>query len=840
MNRPLLILYLEDNPRDAELVRDNLRQASVACELRVACDRAEYEAALVQTRFDLIFSDYRLPNYDGMAALALARERQPEVPFILISGTLGEEMSVDCMSRGATDYVLKTRLDRLVPAVVRALKEAEEHRKRREVEQEREHLLRWQQGLNRVQQSLLAPASLEDKLRQVTDSIVRLFGADFCRIWLIEAGDRCDGGCVYAGGPEGPQVCGDRSRCLHLRASSGRYTHLDGKGHRRVPLGAYNIGRLASGEAHKFLTNDAPNDPLIHDRAWALELGLVSFAGYQLRIPGGATLGVLALFAKDPILPAEDALLEGLSGTLAQVIQENQAQDRILKQAALLDATHDAICVRGLDHTVRYWNRGAERLYGWTSAEALGRKITDLGSLELAAFETAHAALLNQGAWTGELPMTTRAGQPLILLCRWTLLRDAQGQPEEVLGITTDLTEHKKLEAEFFRAQRLESIGALASGLAHDLNNVLTPMLMITSLLRGTVQDAESREMLDTIETGAQRGADIIKQLLIFGRGEPGARIRLPVGHFLRDLEKLIRETFPRNLRPSVQLAKDLWPTLGDATQFHQVVMNLCVNARDAMPEGGDLRMGAKNVSVDESFARMTPGAQPGPYVCVSVTDTGTGIPPENLARIFDPFFTTKEIGKGTGLGLSTVLGIVRGHGGFMRVDSRLGRGTTFEVYFPATPQAPAAEAAVVPLKAPRGQGELILVVDDEAMVRDVLHRTLEIHGYRVVTANDGAQGLAAFFCHRAEVRAILTDMMMPVMNGPTMVNALRAHEPGLPILGMTGLTERTGVKDLEHLSLAALLAKPFSGDELLRTVHDSLQAAGKAGPRKEPGEVGG
>ena len=355
------------------------------------------------------------------------------------------------------------------------------------------------------------------------------------------------------------------------------------------------------------------------------------------------------------------------------ITERKEAEEKVRSQAELLDLAQDAIAVRDLDGCVLYWNKSFERLTGWSAAEAVGQLIVKLVKPDPADHDRANRMLLDEGHWNGELALETKDGRPFTIMSRWTLVRDAQGRPKSVLTINTDITEQKKLEAQFLRAQRLEGIGALASGIAHDLNNILSPVLMIAPLLRNTVSDAESREMLDSIESCAQRGANIIKQLLTFARGVPGARVPLPVGYLLRDMEKIIRETFPRDIRPRLDTSKDLWPLVGDATQIHQVLMNLCVNARDAMPDGGTLTLGAKNVIVDAAFAAMAPDAKPGPYVRVSVADTGTGIPPENLDRIFDPFFTTKEIGKGTGLGLATVLGIVRGHEGFVRVDSRLG-----------------------------------------------------------------------------------------------------------------------------------------------------------------------
>jgi PAS domain S-box-containing protein len=538
----------------------------------------------------------------------------------------------------------------------------------------------------------------------------------------------------------------------------------------------------------------------------------------------GEPVGVLSIQSYRPnaFTPADLQTLQGLADHCGGALERIRAEEQLREQAALLDAATDAIYVRTLDHTVTYWNAGAERLYGWPRAEALGRKITDLVGLESVAFTAAQAALLEQGHWSGELTKTSKAGNEEVVFCRWTLLRDEQGRPREVLAINTDITGQKQMEANFLRIQRMEGIGALAGGIAHDLNNILAPILMVGPLLRETVSDPESRQMINTVESCVQRGADIIKQLLTFARGKPGARAPLPVRHLLNEMQKIIRETFPRNIQSRVNFPKDLWPILGDATQIHQALMNLCVNARDALPEGGTLTLAAENLTLDETAAALAPEAKPGAYVRVSVTDTGTGIAPEHLDRIFDPFFTTKEIGKGTGLGLATVLGIVRGHGGFVRVNSRVGQGTTFELYLPASPEAKAAGTPAAVALPPRGQGELILVVDDEAAVREIMRQTLEKYGYRVIAAGEGAEALALFGQH-PEIKAVITDMMMPGMDGPKLVRALRQLDARLPILGMTGLAERAGVKGLEALNLPAVLNKPFAGVDLLAALHEAL-----------------
>ena len=525
--------------------------------------------------------------------------------------------------------------------------------------------------------------------------------------------------------------------------------------------------------------------------------------------------------------------LQGLADHCGGALERIKAEEQLREQAALLDAANDAIYVRQLDHTIIYWNAGAERLYGWPRAEALGHKMADLSGAASVGFAAAHAALLERGHWSGELTKTSKAGKPVIVFCRWTLLRDEQGQPTEVLAINTDITDKKQLETQFLRAQRMEGIGALAGGLAHDLNNILCPILMVAPLLFETATDPESRQMLNTVESCAQRGADIIKQLLTFARGQPGTRAPLPVRHLLNEMHKLIRETFPRNIRSGVRAPANLWLILGDATQIHQALMNLCVHARDALPEGGTLSLAAENVTLDETAAVLLPEGKPGDYVRVSVTDTGTGIPPEFMDRIFDPFFTSKEIGKGTGLGLPTVLGIVRGHGGFVRVRSQVGQGTTFELYLPATPETKATGLLDAKPLPPRGQGELILVVDDEVSVRDIMQRTLENGGYRAIVAREGTEALTLFGLHPG-VKVVITDMMMPGMDGPKLVQALRQLNPQLPILGMTGLAGRAGVKGLDTLHLPVVLNKPFSGADLLTAISQTLAAAR---PTPEPSQ---
>ena len=386
-----------------------------------------------------------------------------------------------------------------------------------------------------------------------------------------------------------------------------------------------------------------------------------------------------------------------------------------------------------------------------------------------------------------------------------------------------DITDKKKMEAQLLRTQRLESVGRLASGIAHDLNNILAPMLMAPPLLREAIQDPELRNLLDLIETSAQRGSDIIKQLLTFGRGIAGERVPVQLRALVMDMTGIIRETFPKNIITRRETPREIWPVTGDATQLHQVLMNLCVNARDAMPKGGTLTIKLENHELDESFARMTPGARPGRYVCLSVTDTGEGIAPEHLDKIYDPFFTTKEPDQGTGLGLATVLGIVQSHGGFIQVHSQPGRGTQFKAFLPASETAEGQPASQAGQPIPQGHGELVLMVDDEESMRQVMRQLLECNGYRMIEAVNGTTGIVQYVAHQKEVQAVVTDLIMPVMDGPAFIRVLRRMNPQVRVIVMTGHQTKSGLLADLGVPDEARLAKPFSGAMLLQTLQRVL-----------------
>jgi two-component system cell cycle sensor histidine kinase/response regulator CckA len=544
-------------------------------------------------------------------------------------------------------------------------------------------------------------------------------------------------------------------------------------------------------------------------------------------------MSVRALRTHD-VAPSGDSstdLLDLSNLVREQVNLRAAAEEKIREQAALLDTANDAIYVCSLDGVVMYWNQGAERLYGWTRSEALTKEITTLFPLDKAAWDSTEQALLKDGGWSGERRQNTKEGLPVIVHSRMTLVRDVRGRPQSVFVINTDVTEKKELEAQFLRGQRMESLGALASGIAHDLNNVLVPVVLGTQLLQDSVHSEEDMKTLADMEVSARRGAEIVKQVLMFARGVESERLVIQPRHFIKEMEAIAVKTFPKRIEIRTQVDGNLWPILGDSTQLHQALMNLCINARDAMPEGGTLELGASNSDGQETtrapFGRAqiwtAHNSRPGPHVRLCVRDTGTGISPETLDKIFEPFFTTKAIGKGTGLGLSTVLGIVRSHGGFVRVMSNLGHGSSFELYFPATPAATVSPSLEVDVGLLRGNGECILVVDDEQAVRDVAVRILGGFGYKAVAASGGHEAVKRFTLERGTINAVITDLAMPGMDGPALVTALRQIEPKIRIMGMSGHGEHTGGDSKAPWELPVFITKPFTVERLLLAVHELL-----------------
>jgi PAS domain S-box-containing protein len=637
MPNPLKLLIVEDNPADAEMELLELQRAGFAPEWE-RVDTEEAFLARLHGGLDLVLSDYAMPRFSGLRALELLKKSGLDVPFILVSGTIGEDLAVVAMKNGATDYLLKDRLVRLGPAVTHAMTENRLRHERRETNEA-------------------------------------------------------------------------------LRVSEGRY---------------------------RTLFEHAPDGIVIadpHGRYLDANASICQMLGY-------ARAELIGLHSADVVAPTETSQIEPA-----------------LKAIATKAEYH------------REWH--------------FRRKDGSIFPAEVVA----------------------------------TTMPDGN-----VLGMIRDITERKSLEAQFLRAQRVESIGTLASGVAHDLNNILAPVLMAAGLLKSKLTEQRDRDLLGLVERSAQRGANIVGQLLTFSRGIEGARGIIQPRHLLKEMVSIMRETFPKNIEISQDVASDLWCVVADSTQLHQVLLNLCVNARDAMPQGGKLSLAGENVQLDKAQAKLSSLPIPGPYLVLSVTDTGHGIPPEIIARIFDPFFTTKALGKGTGLGLSTVLGIAKSHGGTVVVSSTPAHGTVFKVYLPATPDRTDAKDVASGTPSARGQLELILVVDDEAPIREMSARVLRDRGYRVLLAENGEDAIKLFIEHHGAVRLVLTDLMMPGMSTVDMIRALQILEPGIRIIATSGM-EREGKRaELAEMGVTQMLAKPCAPEVMLKAIEQAL-----AGPAPAP-----
>lgn len=509
-----------------------------------------------------------------------------------------------------------------------------------------------------------------------------------------------------------------------------------------------------------------------------------------------------------------------LQAVVRDITARKQAEADLRLQGAALDAAASAIVITASDGTIVWANPALFASSGYAPSEVVGKNPRDLfksGTHDDTFYADLWRVLLAGDVWRGEIVNRRKDGNLRTEDMTITPIKDHQGVVTHFVAVRQDVTERKQLELQFLRAQRLESIGLLAGGIAHDLNNVLAPIIMSVELLRDTVVDDDGRSLVETIGTSAQRGVDMVAQVLSFARGSEGHRVNVQLRHLIHDMEKIAAKMFPKNIEVTTAVRSDLWTVHGDPTQLHQVLLNLCINARDAMPDGGHITITAANETRDD-----------GPYVVLDVEDTGVGMPQAIIDKIFDPFFTTKPIGQGTGLGLSTSLTIVKGHGGFVQVTSEPRTGTRFRVFLPSQNRdLEPGDGAAAP-DWPRGHGETVLVVDDEAAIREITRHTLEAFGYRVMLASDGAEAVSLYEEHADTIAMVITDLMMPVMDGIAVIHALAQVNPNVPVLAVSGASAATSVTVVDAgVGVFPVLAKPFSREALLRAVRDAMEGHG-------------
>jgi two-component system cell cycle sensor histidine kinase/response regulator CckA len=506
------------------------------------------------------------------------------------------------------------------------------------------------------------------------------------------------------------------------------------------------------------------------------------------------------------------------------VTEQKRAADRLKEQARLLDRARDAILVIDLAGTVRYWNRGAEQLYGWSPAEAVGRPITTLlAATDPGPRQAALEAVQAADEWAGELAHVTRTGKALAVQSHWTLARDEAGQPAAILQIDTDVTERRRLEEQLRQSQKMEAIGVLAGGVAHDFNNLLTVIQGYGEMvLQDTGLSADVRDLVGEIHRAGDQAASLTRQLLAFSRKQVLAPRVLDVNGVVRETERMLRRLIGEDIEFVTALDPTLGPVRADPGQLEQVVMNLVANARDAMKHGGRLTIATRNAEITPGDGGRE-GLTAGRYILMTVADSGTGMDEATRTRIFEPFFTTKGPGKGTGLGLSTVHGIVRQSGGHLDVTSELGKGTTFHIYLPrhaekgARPDASGLAAGI-----PRGT-ETILLADDDPGVRGLARMALEGCGYKVLEAGDGEAAYKAGAGYPGPVDLLVTDVVMPRLSGREVADRLVELRPGLKVLYVSGYTDDAVVRTGVYQAKVAFLQKPFTPTTLGRKVREVL-----------------
>jgi len=924
---PLRVLVVEDSPADAELMISELERAGFVVRADVATTRDRVAALLAAGRYDVVLSDYHLPQWTGMDALALLRQSGFDTPLIIVTGTLGDEKAVDCVKEGAADYVIKDHCARLPFAVRRALSEralrdglgASEERYRMLVETaldaivtmdasgritgwspQAESIFGWTaaEAVGRVLSDTIIPPEHRDAHErglahflateegpilgkrieltalhrdshqfpvELTVTSIRLregwlFGAfirDITeraraeqalaeRASIAELG--AENGMALTRGRTLPEILqgscealvrnldaafariwtlNEPDQMLELQASAGLYTHLDGP-HSRVAVGQFKIGLIAS-ERRPHVTNTVIGDPRVGDQEWAQREGMVAFAGYPL-LAQDRLVGVVAMFARHPFSAFVRDALATVADNLAVAIDRKRAEEglRLSEQRSrTLFETVNLIVLR-LDRegAVEYVNPFCLALTGYARDEVLGQDWVErfLPQAEQQEKRGLFHELVEQGLHTHhQYSILTKAGKERTIAWHNTLLRDAQGRCTGTLSIGEDVTEHLQLQQQFLQAQKMEAVGRLAGGVAHDFNNLLTAILGSSELaLEDLPPDAAVREDLEEIRKAGQRAAGLTRQLLAFSRQQVLAPQVLDLNALVANMEKLLQRLIGEDVVLRTTLASPLGAVRADPGQLEQVIVNLVVNARDAMPRGGQLTIETSNVDLDEGYADAHFPAKAGAYVLLTVTDTGSGMDANTKSHLFEPFFTTKEQGKGTGLGLATVYGIVKQTDGYVWVYSELGHGTAFKIYLPriaATADRPLDQS---PAAAQRGT-ETVLVVEDDEQVRRLTRKMLEARGFTVLVAPGGAAALELLETHNGPIALLVTDVIMPGMSGRELAERVAVLRPTVKVLYLSGYTDDAVVRHGVLQADIAFLQKPFAADTLTRKVREVL-----------------
>ncbi|MCL4297881.1 MAG: PAS domain S-box protein [Anaerolineae bacterium] len=768
MNESIRILLVEDMPTDAELAQREIRQALPSCVFQRVETREDYLAALERFQPHLIVSDYSMPHFDGLTALKLALECVPLTPVIILTGAINEDTAVECMKAGAADYVIKEHVKRLGQAVIHALEQKQIHLERHRAEE----ALRESEERYRTLVHTLPDAIV------VTDS---------------------DGNITYIS-----------PATLHF---------YDYETENEV------LGRNILEWVHVTYHQQALDHLEI-----VLAGGSIAHKEYLLLKKDGATF--FGEVSASCLKNSQDEVMSIIL-VMRDISERKQAEEQLLFQANLLQNVSDAIVATDLNFVITGWNLAAEALYGRPVREVIGQPVHEILQTEIPHVqpEQMRQRLFERGIWKGEVIQKHKDGTALNILASVSLIKDSTGKPMGAVGALRDITERKqaeqaqaKLEEQLRQAQKMESIGRLAGGVAHDFNNLLTVIQGYCGLMQAQIPgESPLLEDLKQIQRAAERATALTRHLLAFSRKQILAPTPLDLNSLVTNLHKMLERLIGEDITLSTVLQPDLWTITADPGQIEQVIMNLAVNARDAMPTGGRLTIETSNVQLDENYLRTQLEAPSGPCVMLTVTDTGYGMDESTRAQIFEPFFTTKELGKGTGLGLATAYGIIKQSGGDITVYSEPGQGAAFRIYLPAGETT--VNGLPVPQATPvtRGGNETILLVEDEETVRKLARTALEGKGYTILEASDGGAALSLFEQHQGLIDLMVTDVVMPQMSGRELAEQLKVLQPQLKVLFMSGYTDDAIVRHGLLTAEVEYLSKPFSLNSLASKVREVL-----------------
>jgi PAS domain S-box-containing protein len=760
---PIRLLLLEDSPADVELITAALAAAGYQLTFDIVDRPEEFRRRLREPDYDIILADYNLRTWTALDALEIRQELNLDIPLIVVTGSLGDEAAVEIVKQGAADYVLKNRLARLPMVLGRALRE-KAHRE--------------------------AAVRLEEQIRRAKKDWELTFDAVPDPILLLDAEHRIQ------------------------RANRAA-----------AALVGLTPAALVGKDCFEAIcaTGIAQEGCPLHPRPLSGEVGRGEIIGPQ---QGRIFDAIVA-----PIRDAQGN--ERGSVCILRDLTERKHAEETLRETnqmlrALIQTSPLAIISLDPAGRVKSWNEAAERMFGWQAEEVIGRPLPFAPAHDQ---DEAHAVLRRvlQGEVVHGVAMRRhrKDGTPVEVSVSAAPLYGAQGKVTGIEALLADITEHKSLEEQFRQAQKMEAVGRLAGGIAHDFNNLLTAINGYSELLLARLgEDTLDRHYVEEIKKAGDRAAALTSQLLAFSRRQVRAPRVLDLNSIVSNMDKMLRRVIGEDIVLATHLAQDLGRIKADPGQIEQVILNLAVNARDAMPQGGKLVIETANVDLSEEYAQRHVNVMPGAYVILSVTDTGCGMDAETKAHLFEPFYTTKEPGKGTGLGLATVYGIVKQSGGNVWVYSEVGEGTTFKIYFPRVEEMVSyQEPTRTSEELPRGT-ETVLLVEDEPTVRELVRRVLESSGYSVLEARHGEDAILVCEQHKGPIHLLLSDVIMPEMGGPELAEQLFPFHREMQVLFVSGYPDgaiiRRGIGDRP----TAYLQKPFTAEALARKVREVLDAA--------------